>query len=283
MTGNELGQRSEANDEPVSIMPQGLKSGSGKAKGTYQQSRPHIRTGDLLLMRGDRFLSSVIRGLSASRYSHCALLAKTDGRIIAFQSDHRGVEILPASRLVCGYRGQVDWYPMTSEGRDLLVNANDVDKERHERTKDPEGRSLVDAAFSLLGIKFGYWELFKLGLRIALQRPFKGKDAGVEPTSLFCSQFMSRIYRQATAGDLDVNDERSDIETSPGDFVNTRFFKFGSQLFDGSNGQACSAVFEREPAKRKKKDKGKTISKTDWGVSTWTGTHAIRPVTKRRP
>jgi hypothetical protein len=200
---------------------------------TYQELRQQIQTGDLLLFRGNRMLSGVIESLSDSPYSHCAILARWDDRIILFQSDLRGVEILPASTMVCKYQGKVDWWPLKAEWR---------------REGVLDERLLLDTALTLLGLKYAYWPLVKLGLRIMFGRALNPKEAHATPDSLFCSQFVSLVYRTASHEKIRVNQSANDASTSPADFARSGFFEPRVQLFDGSGGQACRDLLQIVPS-----------------------------------
>lgn len=203
---------------------------------TYQDLRRQIRTGDLLLFRGNRLISGWIEALSDSPYSHCAILARWGERVIAFQADLRGVEVLPASTMVCRYQGKVDWWSLKREWR------------------GPDGlddRLLLDTALTLLGIKYAYWDLIKLGLRILFGRALSPKQAHATPDSLFCSQFMSLVYRTASGERIDVNRSANDASTSPADFAASGFFEPRFQLFDGSAGEACQNLLQIVPSARR--------------------------------
>jgi hypothetical protein len=201
---------------------------------TYQELRGQIRTGDLLLFRGNRLISGWIEELSDSPYSHCAILARWGDRIIAFQADLRGVEILPASTMVCKYQGKVDWWPLKAEWR---------------RDGALDDRLLLDTALTLLGIKYAYWTLIELGVRILLGRALNPTEAHATPDSLFCSQFVSLVYRTASREKIRVNPAANDACTSPADFATSGFFEPRYQLYDGSAGQACRDLLQIGPVK----------------------------------
>jgi hypothetical protein len=218
---------------------------------SYQDLREQIKTGDLLLFRGNRLLSGVIERLSDSPYSHVAILARWHDRVVAFQADLRGVEVLPASAMVCKYSGKVDWWALRPD-----LRAGTFKEE-----------ALFDTALTLLGIKYGYWRLVELGVRIMLGRTLNPKDAHATPDSLFCSEFVSRCYRNAAPGEaLDVNKTANDASTSPADFAASGFFEKRYQLFDGSNGQACNGLLEA-PVGRQKQTR----------ALTWDGTKRVPP------
>ncbi|HXJ21414.1 MAG TPA: hypothetical protein VMT03_14380 [Polyangia bacterium] len=199
---------------------------------TYQDLRHEIQTGDLLLFRGNRLISGWIEELSDSPYSHCAILARWDERIIAFQADLRGVEILPASTMVCKYQGKVDWWPLKPELR---------------RAGTLDDRLLLDTALTLLGVKYAYWTLIELGLRILAGRTLNPTEAHATPDSLFCSQFVSLVYRTASHEKIRVNPAANDACTSPADFATSGFFEPRYQLFDGSAGEACRDLLKIGP------------------------------------
>ena len=102
-------------------------------------------------------------------------------------------------------------------------------------------------------------------MRILLGRTLNPKDAHASPDSLFCSEFVSRCYRNASGDLLDVNKTANDASTSPADFAASGFFEQRYQLFDGSNGQACTGLLE-VPAGRKRRR-----------ALTWDGTRRLEP------
>ena len=103
-------------------------------------------------------------------------------------------------------------------------------------------------------------------MRILLGRTLNPKDAHATPDSLFCSEFVSRCYRNASGGLLDVNKTANDASTSPADFAASGFFEQRYQLFDGSNGQACTGLLEAAA------DRGKRRR-----ALAWDGTKRLPP------
>jgi hypothetical protein len=215
--------------------------------------RNEIKTGDLILFRGTRLLSGVIEALSDSPYSHIAILAWWRNRVVAFQADLRGVEILPASKLVCKYTGRVDWWalrPSLRQGtfRDQLF---------------------FDSAITLLGLRYAYFKLIRLAFRILLGRTLRPSDAHATPDSLFCSEFVSLCYRKASADVIDVNPNAGDESTSPGNFATSGYFEPRYQLFDGSGRQACENLLDL-PA-----GIALTSGKDRRSVRPWNGTERV--------
>jgi hypothetical protein len=152
-------------------------------------------------------------------------------RLVAFQSDSRGVEVLPASTMVCRYDGKVDWWSLADARRPAF----DEDK-------------FFDTALTLLGVKFGYAKLLGLFARMMLGWSLGRTDSNRPPSSMFCSQFVSCCFRNAL-GDLDpaVND----ASTSPADIMRSGFFEKRYRLFDGSGGKACAQALlpTRQPGR----------------------------------
>jgi hypothetical protein len=211
----------------------------------YQEIRDRIQTGDILLFSGRRWLSHVIEGISHSRYSHVAFLTRWEGRIIAMQADLRGVEVIPASMLVCRYEGNVEWWRL-GEAHRLRFN----------------GRDFLDRALTLIGIKYGYLSLLWLGLRMLLGLSVYRKFSHLRPSTLYCSQFVSYCYKNEG---LDINAKAGVDGTSPSDFALSGLFTEPYQLYDGSDHQACEEILVTTASGRK------THKKAGQTGSFWNG------------
>jgi hypothetical protein len=212
---------------------------------SYQQIRKEVQTGDLLLFSGAYRLSKVIGWATKCPYSHAGILAKWNGRIVAFQSDTRGVEVLPASTMVCRYNGKVDWWSLKPEYRAKL------DEER-----------FFDTALTLLGLRFGYWGLIRFGLRMLFGWTVNRRDAQLTPNSMFCSQFVANCYRN---GGLPIDENLDDDMTSPAVLATSPFFQSRFRLYDGSGGDACRNLLVRTTKRQLKK------------AALWTGESRVSP------
>ena len=211
----------------------------------YQEIREQIQTGDILLFSGRRWLSHVIEGISRSRYSHVAFLTRWEGRIIAMQADLRGVEVIPASMLVCRYEGNVEWWRLD-------------EAHRHAFNK----RDFLDRALTLVGVKYGYLSLLWLGIRIILGLSVHRKLSHLRPSTLFCSQFVSYCYKNEG---LDINAKAGVDGTSPSDFALSGLFTQPHQLYDGSDHKACEDVLVTTASGKKRREKAGTTG------SFWNG------------
>jgi len=189
---------------------------------SYRDTRGEMRTGDLLLFSGTSFLSRLIEGVTRSSYSHVALVANMDGRLLAFQADPGGVVVEPASKVVCRYNGMVDWWSLDDRARGRLRE-----------------RDAVDTALTLLGLRYGYFGSIVLGLRKLFGSKLRREDSRLLPRSLFCSEFVSMCLRN---GGIDVCSEVSDLATTPNDIVTSHFFNQRCRLKDASAGDACERL-----------------------------------------
>lgn len=193
-----------------------------EGKVDYQSIRKQIKTGDILLFRGRRRLSKVIEWISRSPYSHVAFLTWWDGRVIALQSDLRGVEVIPASMLVCQYQGKVEWWRLGDQHRQGF----------HER-------DFLDRALTLIGIRYGYFALIGVAIRTLLGMSVVRKLSHIRPSTLFCSSFVSYCYQNEK---IDINAKAGAGGTSPSDFALCGVFEKPQQLFDGSDSAACDKL-----------------------------------------
>ncbi len=196
----------------------------------YQSIRDEIRTGDILLFRGRRRLSRVIEWISRSPYSHVAFLTRWEDRVIAMQSDLRGVEVIPASMLVCQYEGKVEWWRLGAHYRQAF-----------------DERDFLDRALTLIGIRYGYLDLLGVGLRMLMGMTVNRKLSRVRPGTLFCSSFVSYCYENEK---ITINAKAGVGGTSPADFAVSGMFEKPQQLFDGSDSQACDKLLAARVGKR---------------------------------
>lgn len=217
----------------------------------YQKIRKDIETGDILLFSGRRRLSKVIEGISKSPYSHVAFLTKWEGRIIAMQSDLRGVEVIPASMLVCQYEGKVEWWRLAESKRAAF-----------------KSRDFLDRALTLVGVRYGYLSLIGVAIRMLLGMSVYKKFSHVRPSTLFCSSFVSYCYMNEG---IAINAKAGVDGTSPSDFALSGLFEQPQQLFDGTNHEACDHVLETKTRRaRKPGAKGNT-------GSFWNGNARLDP------
>jgi Orthopoxvirus protein of unknown function (DUF830). len=81
---------------------------------SYDQIRPLLRSGDVLLCSGTAFFSRLIQRKTGSRYSHVGLFWKNDEaeRVMVYESvESKGVINNPFSRYLSNYKGEGQPYP----------------------------------------------------------------------------------------------------------------------------------------------------------------------------
>ena len=171
----------------ISVQPE------SRVERTYAEVRNELGDGDVVLFRGSVLASRLIRRFSGGRYSHAALVLEWGGRWMVLQAELiEGVQAVPLSVAAARYQGEVDFYPITPEGRAKV----DLPKLRQV------ARSALGLGYAKLDLlRFGAHLLFHLGL------PRYRRD----PEALFCSQYVSRCFRIAG---LDLAPQ-SDVGTSP--------------------------------------------------------------------
>jgi len=117
----------------------------------YREARPLIKSGDIILFSGEGFSSSLIKKFSSSVWSHVAIVSRIEesDRVLLFESTgifSGGVQVLPLSRKVQGYKGRV------------LVT-------RH-RSFDPAlVKEMNSFAFAQLGLPYDRRELIRIAMR----------------------------------------------------------------------------------------------------------------------
>jgi hypothetical protein len=169
----------------------------------YGAIRSQIRTGDVLLFRGESPLSRFIRWGSKSVYSHAAMAAWWGPRLVLFQAVGQGVQVVPISAEVDEYDGQVDWFTLAPKYEAML------DREK-----------VVDFAITELAKPYGHAAVVELIVRMAFHQ-FRGTtDPKAHPSSLFCSEYVSRCYREAG---LKLRPDEADAFTSPGDLATSGY------------------------------------------------------------
>lgn len=167
----------------------------------YGNVRDAIETGDILLFRGNAWLSRFIRWGSKSPYSHAGMAAWWDGRLVVLQAVGRGIEVVPVSHAVDAYHGQVDWFRIRPDAAAKLNR-----------------ETLLDTAITELGTPYNTRGLFGLAFKMLTKRFRKTPDPKADPEAMFCSQYVSYCFRVAG---LDLCPDIADACTSPGAFAHS--------------------------------------------------------------
>lgn len=174
---------------------------------SYSLLRDQIDDGDVILFRGNAELSHVISDISQSAYSHAGLVLTWYGRRMLLSAEMPRVQAIPLSLKVATYNGRIDWYKLTPEAREKL----DIQR-------------LAVEALTNLGVEYGTGKLFDLASHFILGTEANDDDAN--PTTLVCSQYVSRCFRLAGM-DLSL---KSDLATVPGEIAVSPYLCYQATL-----------------------------------------------------
>jgi hypothetical protein len=176
-----------------------LRSDEGERVFYNREVRSRLRTGDVLLFRGDRRFSRLIESVERGHYSHSAMVLRWHDRVMIAQAEWPRLEAVPMSVAVESYSGLVDWFRVKKEFA-----------ARFDR------RRLQAEAMDRLGQPFAVRDLIRVGLYNFFQRPLPTNartDAG-----FFCSEYVAHCFRVAG---LNLAPTRTqDLAVTPDDLAN---------------------------------------------------------------
>jgi uncharacterized protein YycO len=156
------------------------------------EARREFRTGDVLFFRGKGPVSSTIRWLTKSPYSHVGLVYLFDERVFCLEAIGSGVRLALVSEVVRRYDGRVDYYEV-------------LDASEEQR------RKVVGFGFAQLGKLYdraGIWRFFWSILSGRMDKVRRDHQ-------WFCSELVAAAYVDAG---LSLCDRREEF-TSPGDLA----------------------------------------------------------------
>ena len=164
----------------------------------YEDIRSQIKNGDVLMFKGRYLHSSIIRWLMGSPYSHAGIAVWWNRRLMVMEAVGRGVGILPLSRKIGSYRGDVEWFCSKKEipERDRLT--------------------MILFAQEELGKSYARWREILFGWKILFRRDLSEKDELRRENKLYCSQYVAQIYNSIG---LDLKKNREDRFMSPRDIA----------------------------------------------------------------
>jgi Permuted papain-like amidase enzyme, YaeF/YiiX, C92 family len=149
----------------------------------YDDVRPQIRSGDLLLCSGSRAMSRMIQHSTNSPYSHVAMLWRLENleRILVLESvESIGVRFVPLGHYINDYNHTGMGYP------------GSVWVARHAAfpVDPPPLTRFAQQAVDLLGTVYDTRELAGIALRIVSHKLGLPLYAPTKNTSLICSEFV---------------------------------------------------------------------------------------------
>lgn len=130
----------------------------------YEEARPHIRTGDLLLCSGESLGGAVIRVLTKSAFGHIGLIAKItvagEERLVVLESIIGvGVRMVQLSNYVRNHSGRGRGY----RGKLLVARDARFDVEAH-------GNTFVNHGFVRQGYQYDHAALLRIMTRMIMAR-----------------------------------------------------------------------------------------------------------------
>jgi hypothetical protein len=185
-----------------------------EVRSSYRDVREKIELGDLLLYRGDSFVSHLIGDLTRGAYSHCgmAIWWKTDytaPRLMVFEAVWPVVAVRPASLSVDHYAGLVDWWSLGPDHRENLA-PDRVFETALEKIGQP---------FSVGGLfRYLFWRI--IGAKRMAER---------KSSEYFCSQYVSECFRE---GNLDPVRSKPDTFTCPVELAKSGIWEYRATIHE---------------------------------------------------
>ena len=206
-----------------------MRSGKGVTKQRgfvhYAGIRRGIRDGDILLFRGKSWLSRMICRITRSPYSHAAIVAWWDERLMVLEAVGKGVVVSRMSVVVNQYSGKIDLW------------TTDRDLARAE---------VIRAAQRLFGKRYSPYKLIRNLARLVLGRPRHDEaDPEAPPEDFVCSEFVSRVWR---AGGIDLVQDSPDVYTKPSDIAKSPHLRRVGGVVRGRPAELTGDSLDRLPA-----------------------------------
>jgi len=187
----------------------------GEIRTRYDVIRPHIKNGDVLMFKGKYRSSFFIQWSTKSVYSHAGIAVWWNKRLMVMEAVEEGVRIIPLSRKIESYRGNIEWFTCKKE----------ISKRDRLR--------MVISAQEELGKRYAKWKTIVFGWKILFKRKLSEKDELRKENKLFCSQYVAGIYNSVG---LDLKESRADRFMSPDDIANSDLLKPRRGVFRISDG-----------------------------------------------
>jgi hypothetical protein len=199
-TKNEQQEKVNGEQEKVSQKEKTDLKQKSETKIRYDVVRPHIKNGDVLMFKGKYRSSFLIKWLTKSSYSHAGIAVWWNKRLMVMETVEEGVRIIPLSRKIDSYRGNVEWFTCNRK------------ISKRDRLK------MVISAQEELGKSYAKWKTIVFGWKIFFKRKLSEKDDLRRENKLFCSQYVAQVYNSVG---LDLRKDRADRFMSPDDIANS--------------------------------------------------------------
>jgi hypothetical protein len=173
----------------------------------YHEIRDSIEDGDLFFFRGNFRSSRFFTWLTGGFYSHSAVVARWNGRLMILQAEMK-VEAIPLSIAVQDYPGRADWYRLK---RELIPDV------------ESKTKGMLWEAISELGLPFALKDLLRSVGRYLFHFRLKDRPS---PKGMFCSEYVERAFR---LGGMPLVGQ-SDIATFPQDLADCPFVEYRGSI-----------------------------------------------------
>ena len=160
----------------------------------YQQFRPKIRSGDILMCSGSGIFSRMIQAGTRSVWSHVGFVMRLDDidRVMVLESvEPIGVRTAPLSKYMSDYDNEGNPYP----GGLVIARHDDFANKATPSNLQKFGQFAVD----LFGYPYDKREISKIAARIASSHlPFSSKDkrALKRDREYICSEYAWECYKE---------------------------------------------------------------------------------------
>ena len=197
----------ERQTESGAIAEVGTHGGKAKAPDPvsmhYHEIRDSIQDGDLFFFRGSFRSSRFFTWLTGGFYSHSAVVARWEGRLMILQAEMK-VEAVPLSVAVEEYPGRADWYRL-----------------RREKIADVDAmtKKMLWEAIAELGLPFALKDLLRSVGRYFFHFRLRDRPS---PKGMFCSEYVERSFRKAGMPLV----HRADIATFPQDLAESDLIEY---------------------------------------------------------
>lgn len=175
----------------------------------YEEYRPHMRNGDVLLFKGKGLLSEIIKWKTGSAYSHAGLVAWWGDRLMVLEAVGAGVRATPISYNLKKYQGGIDYFRCNKDIPDSVRDG------------------MLNFAQTQLGKEYDIGRLVGFFIKLMRNQPLQASETSTVPSTFFCSEYVAEVYEYAGC---DLVADRSSQYTSPDKIADSALMEFVGTL-----------------------------------------------------
>lgn len=197
---------------------------------SYDKARPLIKEGDVLLFRGNKWYSFLIKKVTQSLYSHAALASWHNGddellELIEFNLGAGGAA-KNFDHIVETHHGRIDVYRPSPRRYDLEYTH---DTGILIRESEYDGKAVTQTMRQLTALPYSLFKIgllargYMFGLRLLNNVMSMSDDTAKQSPTHVCSTSVS--YSMNVNG-YDLVKNRADLKTEPGDLANSPLLNY---------------------------------------------------------